>query len=306
MLLVGSVQAEEKAGPWLLHPLQPPSRLSVSGLRIHLDYRERTRPGFVAMQCEADLKNEGNVALDEQLLMVCGDSGSRLVFNGNEVPQDRLVMPLPGSKTGEMTRVSIFRLVLLAGERGHLKFKAQQRLEFLSATRHSVHLIMPVHRAWNQVGDSLIKVDLTPELHFVHPQNFSNSQRRLSSYVKSTQVEVEAVVLGPSWAGAQGAVPALRRAWLWGGLAALVGVTVGALGRRTWLLALPAALLLNWAVRKADPALLQWTYYRDAAQYQTALSLQYYFVALWTACGTLGGIVLGYHRKGAADSHGRS
>ncbi|MBT9586838.1 hypothetical protein IV102_26070 [bacterium] len=303
---MSSVQAEETAGPWLLHPLRPPSRLSVNGLRIHLDYRERIQPGFVVMQCEADLKNDGNVALDEQLLMVCGDSGSRLLFNGKEVPQERLVMPLPGSKTGAMTRVSIFRLVLLAGERGHLKFKAQQRLDFLSATRHSVHLVMPVHRAWNQVGDSLVKIDLAPELHLLHPESFTNNQRRLSSYVKSTQIEVEAVVLGPPWAGALGAVPALRRAWLWGGLASLVGVTLGALGRRTWLLALPTALLVNWGLRKADPTLLQWTYYRDAVHYQTALSLQHYFVALWTVCGTLGGMVLGYHRKGATGPHGRS
>ena len=307
---VTAVSAEEVFGPWLLHPVQPPSRLSISDLIMHLDYRDRGRPGYVSLECEAELSNPGTVAVDEQLLIVSGDAGSRLAFSGKDVSQDRLVMPLPDSRSGEMTRVSVFRLILLAGERGHLRFRAWQRLEFISATRHRVRLVWPVHRAWKQLGDNLLRVDLTPELRLSHGEKFTERngtrEQRLNSYVKSTDLEVESVLDGPRWSGALGAVPALRRAWLWGALASLVGVTLGTLGRRGWLWSVPVALLVNWALCHTDPVVQQWTYYQEAAQYQLALRIQPGLVAVWTIFGVLGGMILGYRARPASpeDSSG--
>lgn len=294
LCLCALASAEERPAPWLLHPLEPPSRLALSHLRMELDYRDRLHPGFVSLHCDADLHNTSAVASDEQLMLVCSDGASRLRWNGKEVSQDRLVMPLPGGANGEMTRVSVFRLILMGGEKGHLRFDAQQRLEFVSQTRHRVRLIMPVHRAWQQVGDSLVRVHLVPELKLTQGERFKvengTAERRVSSYVKSTEVVLEA-----AWSGSNTllAVPALRRAWLWGGLSALIGVSLATLGRRGWLLSVPVAVLVNYGLRSVDPVLEQWTYYEGSRGLAVALNLQYYLVPLWALFGTLGALVLG-------------
>lgn len=290
--------AEEAAAPWLLHPLEPPSRLAISDLLLHLDYRQRLHPGFVSLHCQADLRNTASIATDEQLMLVCSDQASQVRWNGKEVAQDRLVMPMPGASNGEMTRVSVFHLILLAGERGHLQFDAQQRLDFLSHSRHRVRLILPVHRSWQQVGDIALKIDLAPELRLIQGERYTikngTAERRVSGYVKSTEIQVEADWSGPNTLLA---VPALRRAWLWGGLAALVGVSLAALGRGGWLLSVPVAMLLNYELRSLDPVLQQWTYYEGSRGLAVALNLQYYLVPVWALCGTLGALVLGVRRK---------
>lgn len=306
ILMACSVGAQESPGPWLLHPLEPPSQLALSNLRLHLDYRGREQTGCVALTCEADLKNSGDSACNEQMMLVCADSGSRLSMNGKELAQERLVMPVPGSGLGEMTRVSIFRVILLSGERGHLVFRSQQKLDFLSPNRHRVRLILPVHRAWREAGDARLKVDLTPELSLLKADHYQvkngTAERRLSRFVKSTEVVVEARMDPTGWGGAAWATPSMRRAWIWGGLAALVGVTLGALGRFGWLAAVPVAMIVNWALRQNDPGLQQWTYYREASQFRIALQLQYYFVPLWTMFGTMGGVLLGYRVRSKEDA----
>lgn len=299
----GSALAEEGPAPWMLHPLRPPSRLAVRDLSLKVDYRDRVTPGNVRLEARAELSNEDSTACDEQFMLLNGDAASHVTWKGKELQQERLVMQIPDSPGQEMTRVSIFRLILLPKEQGQLKFTGLHRLDFRSATRHHLRLIFPLRRAWHHLGESQVEVLLAPELKLLSrdfqavagkPGTF---QRRFGAYSKALDLSVEAEVGGPAWAGAVGSIPALRWAWLWGGLAALAGVTVVGLMRRHWWIAVPLSLLLNWGFRHQDPRLHQWTYYEDAGEYKRALDLEWYLVPLWAFLGGLGVAVLGQSKE---------
>ncbi|MBX3168657.1 MAG: hypothetical protein KF760_14675 [Candidatus Eremiobacteraeota bacterium] len=295
--------AEEGPAPWMLQPLRPPSRLAIRDLSLRVDYRERATPGTARVEAQVELTNEDVTACDEQFMILNGDAASRVTWKGRELQQERLVMQIPDSPGREMTRVSIFHLILLPREKGQLKFTGLHRLDFRSANQHRLRLIFPLRRAWHRLGESDVQVALAPELKLLsrdfqpvagQPATF---QRHFGAYSKALELSVEARAGGPEWAGALGAIPALRRAWLWGGLAALLSVTLAALSRRHWWLAVPLSLLLNLGLRHQDETVRQWTYYEDAAEYKRALDLQWYLVPLWAFLGGLGIAVLGQKKE---------
>ena len=299
VLVLGALaRADESPAPWLLQPLQPPSRLAIKNLMLLLDYRERERPGSVRLKCQADLLNEGLAACQEQFLIISADAGSKVTWNGKELNQERLVMPVPDSRQKTMTRVSIFHLILLPREEGKLEFSALQKLDYRTPVEHQVRLLFPLRRAWREVGPSTVRVALTPELKLAD-KDFKplagqqlTWERHFSLYSKGVDLNVEAKTVGPAWAGALGTVPALRRAWLWGGLAALVAVTLVGLAGRGWWLAIPLSLVLNLGFRHSDDTVNQWTYYQDASEYKRALELEWFLVPLWALLGGLGVSVL--------------
>lgn len=294
--------AEEGPAPWMLQPLRPPSRLAIRSLSLHVDYRERVTPGQVHLEAQADLANEDPTASDEQFMILNGDAASRVTWKGKELQQERLVMQIPDSPGQQMTRVSIFHLILLPQEKGQLKFTGLHKLDFRSANQHNLRLIFPLRRAWHHVGESDVQVALAPELKLLS-RDFRQAgqapifQRHFGAYSKALDLSVEARAGGPHWAGALGVIPALRRAWLWGGLAALLAVTLAAMGRRTWWLAVPISLLLNLGLRHQDDTVRQWTYYEDAADYKRALDLEWYLVPLWAFLGGLGVTVLAQKKE---------
>ncbi|MFN8612043.1 MAG: hypothetical protein U0931_31140 [Vulcanimicrobiota bacterium] len=295
--------AEEVPAPWMLQPLRPPSRLVISNLSIFLDYQQRATPGTVQLEAEADLANETGLAVDEQFLVINGDAGSQVTWEGKSLNQDRLVTEIPNTPGKAMTRVSLFHLIVLPNERGHLKFRGLHRLEFATGARHQLRILFPLRRAWHGIGDSLVSLRLAPELKLLskdfkpvagRPDTFT---RHFGAYSKSLNLELEAKVDGPEWSGALGTVPALRRAWLWGGLAALLGVTLASFSRRRWWLAIPLSLLLNLGLRRADGTVNQWTYYEDAPRYKRVLQLEWYLIPLWAFLGGLGVAVLGQTKE---------
>lgn len=291
--------AEEGPAPWMLHPLRPPSRLAIRGLSLDVDYRERSAPGNVRLEARAELANDEPTASNEQFMILNGDAASEVTWKGKEVKQERLVMQIPDSPGQEMTRVSIFHLILLPGEKGQLRFKGLHRLDFRQANLHHLRLIFPLRRAWRHVGEADVQVALTPELKLLsrdfqpvkgQPWIF---RRHFGAYSKAVELSVEASLAGPSRAGALGAIPALRHAWLWGGLAALLAVTLAGMTRRGWWLAIPLSLLFNWALLRRDDTVQHWNYYEDATEYKRALDLEWYLVPLWAFLGGLGVAVLG-------------
>lgn len=295
--------AEEGPAPWMLQPLRPPSRLAIRNLSLRVDYQERATPGTVRLQAQADLANEDATACDEQFMILNGDAASRVTWKGKELQQERLVMQIPDSPGQQMTRVSIFHLILLPQEKGQLKFTGLHKLDFRSANLHHLRLIFPLRRAWHHLGESDVQVALAPELKLLsrdfqpvagQPATF---QRHFGAYSKALELSVEARAGGPEWSGALGVIPALRRAWLWGGLAALLAVTLVMINRRLWWLAIPLSLLLNMGLRQQDDTVRQWTYYEDAAEYKRALDLQWYLVPLWAFLGGLGVTVLGLENR---------
>lgn len=304
LLTLGSLaRAEEGPAPWLLQPLQPPSRLAIKNLTLLLDYRARERPGSVRLKCQADLHNEGLAACQEQFLVISADAGSKVTWNGKDLNQERLVMPVPDSRQKTMTRVSIFHLILLPREEGRLEFTALQKLDYRTPVEHQVHLLFPLRRAWREVGPSTVRVVLAPELKLANPEfkpvagQALTFERHFSLYSKGLDLNVEAKTVRPAWAGALGTVPALRRAWLWGGLAALLAVTLVGLAGRGWWLAIPLSLLLNLGFRQFDDTVNQWTYYQDASEYKRALELEWFLVTLWAFLGGLGVAVLGQTKE---------
>ncbi len=336
------VGAEEGPAPWMLQPLRPPSRLNIRELSLRVDYRERVTPGNVRVEAQAELANEEPTACDEQFMILNGDAASRVTWKGKELSQDRLVMQIPDSPGHEMTRVSIFHLILLPGEKGQLKFSGLHRLDFRQSNLHRLRLIFPLRRAWRHLGESDVLVALAPELKLLDPNcptqtvgrphagstpvggqegNLDHNQlsgnplrgsaedfqpvtgqpatfqRHFGAYSKALELSVEAKLAESGWAGALGAIPALRQAWLWGGLAALLAVTLAGLTRRGWWLAIPLSLVLNWALLRRDDVVQQWTYYEDAAEYKRALDLQWYLVPLWAFLGGMGIAVLGQTKE---------
>ena len=295
--------AEELPAPWMLQPLRPPSRLVISNLSVVYDYQQRATPGTVQLEAEADLVNESEIAVDEQFMIINGDAASVVTWAGKELSQERLVTEIPNTPGKAMTRVSLFHLIVLPKEKGHLKFRGLHRLEFLSGQRHQARLLFPLRRAWHGVGDSEVTIRLAPELK-LQAKDFkpvagqtATFRRHFGAYSKSLNFSVDARVNGPEWAGALGTVPALRRAWLWGGLAALLAVTVASFSRRGWWLAVPLSLLLNWGARQADETVNQWTYYEDAPRYKRVLQLEWYLIPLWVFLGSLGVAVLGQKKE---------
>lgn len=295
--------AEEGPAPWMLQPLRPPSRLAIRDLSLRVDYPERGTPGNVRVEAQAELSNEYASACDEQFLILNGDAASRVSWKGKELKQDRLVMQIPDSPGQEMTRVSIFHLILLPQEKGVLKFSGLHRLDFGAPNRHRLRLIFPLRRAWHHVGESEVQVALAPELDLLsrdfqpvrgQPGTF---RRHFGAYSKALELSVEAKLTGPSWLGAVGVIPALRRAWLLGGVAALLAVTFAGLSQRRWWLAVPLSLLLNWGMLRQDDTVQQWTYFEDARAYKRALDLQWYLVPLWAFLGGLGVAVLGQTKE---------
>ncbi|MBN9416117.1 hypothetical protein ABS71_06235 [bacterium SCN 62-11] len=302
-LLVAPVAAEEGPAPWMLHPLRPPSRLAIRNLSIKVDYRQRVTPGNVAMESRAELSNEDDMACDEQFMLLNGDAASHVTWNGKELQQERLVMQIPDSPGQEMTRVSIFHLILLPREKGELKFSGLHKLNFRSETSHHLRLIFPLRRAWHHVGESDVQVALAPELKLLSRDfqpvtgQAATYQRHFGAYSKAIELSVEAAAGGPPWAGAVGAIPALRHTWMLGGLAALVAVTLAGISRRHWWLAIPLSLALNWGFRQRDEVVRQWTYYEDAREYKRALDLEWYLVPLWAFLGSMGVAVLGHTKE---------
>ena len=295
--------AEEGPAPWMLQPLRPPSRLDIRELSLHVDYRERGAPGNARIEAQAELSNQEPTACDEQFMILNGDAASRVTWKGKELSQERLVMQIPDSPGREMTRVSIFHLILLPGEKGQLKFSGLHRLDFRQSNLHHLRLIFPLRRAWRHVGESDVQVSLAPELKLLsrdfqpvkgQPATF---QRHFGTYSKALELSVEAKLAESGWAGALGAIPALRQAWLWGGLAALLAVTLAGLTRRGWWLAIPLSLALNWALLRRDDTVQQWTFYEDAVEYKRALDLQWYLVPLWAFLGGMGMAVLGQTKE---------
>lgn len=287
----------------MLQPLRPPSRLAIRDLSLRVDYRERGTPGNVRVEAQAELSNEDAASCDEQFMLLNGDAASRVTWKGKDLNQERLIMQIPDSPGHEMTRVSIFHLILLPGEKGQLKFTGLHRLDFRSANQHRLRLIFPLRRAWHRVGDSEVQVALAPELKLLsrdfqpvkgQPETF---HRHFGAYSKALELSVEAKVAGPVWAGAVGRIPALRRAWLWGGLAALLAVTLAGLTGRRWWVAIPISMVLNFALLRQDDIVQQWTYYEDASDYRRALDLEWYLVPLWAFLGGLGVAVLGQTKE---------
>jgi hypothetical protein len=295
--------AEELPAPWMLQPLRPPSRLAISDLSVVYDYQQRATPGTVPLEAEAELANESELAVDEQFMIINGDAGSVVTWEGKELNQERLVTEIPNTPGKAMTRVSLFHLIVLPKEKGRLKFRGLHRLEFLSGQRHEVRLLFPLRRAWHGVGESEVTIRLAPELKLLAKDfkpvagQTATFSRHFGAYTKSLNFSVDAPVNGPEWAGALGTVPALRRAWLWGGLAAMVAVTLAAFSRRLWWLAVPLSLLLNFAARRGDETVNQWTYYEDAPRYKRVLELEWYLIPLWAFLGGLGVAVLGQTKE---------
>ncbi len=255
------------------------------------------------LQAQADLANQDSTAHDEQFMILNGDAASHVTWKGKELQQERLVMQIPDSPGHEMTRVSIFRLILLPQEKGQLKFTGLHKLDFRSANLHHLRLIFPLRRAWQHLGECDVQVALAPELKLLsrdfqpvagQPATF---QRHFGAYSKALELSVEARAGGSRWAGALGVIPALRHAWLWGVVAALLAVTLVGSSRRFWWLAVPLSLLLNWGMRNQDDTVRQWTYYEDAAEYKRALDLEWYFVPLWAFLGGLGMTVLAQKKE---------
>ncbi|MBS2035307.1 hypothetical protein JST97_09980 [bacterium] len=296
-------RAEEVPAPWMLQPLRPPSRLVISNLSILLDYQQRSTPGTVPLVAEADLANQTGLAVDEQFMLINGDAGSVVTWEGKVLSQDRLVTEVPNTPGKAMARVSVFHLIVLPNEKGHLKFTGLHRLDFSSGSAHQSRLLFPLRRAWHGVGESQVTVRLVPELRMLSkgfkpvPGQNDTYSHHFGAYSKAFNVSLEAKVDGPRWAGALGTVPALRRAWLWGGLAALLSVTLISFSRRFWWLAIPLSLTFNLGLRRADPTVNQWTYYEDAPRYKRVLELEWYLIPLWAFLGGLGVAVLGQTKE---------
>lgn len=279
--------AQESAAPWLLHPLDSPSQLAISQSRLRLDYTTRGRPGTVHLEYEARLTAPKSNSVQESFLIVNADADSVVEWAGRPTSQERLVMPLSSfsnSKSKAATRVSVFRLALLSGESGILRYRGFQPIEFLSPNLHQLQLLLPVRKAWREVGETQLQVSLVPELKLLS-QGWAEGgllrERKLSSYHSGPQeIKIEAPWDGP-WAtrlGTLGAVPALRHRWLWGALACLLALSV-TLGRRFWWLSPALAVALQAAFIRLDPISLQWTYYQNATLYAKAFqAYQWYWV----------------------------
>lgn len=292
--------AQESAAPWLLHPLDSPSQLSISQVRLHLDYTARAKAGSVHLDFEARLSAPKSNSVQESLLIVNADADSVVEWMGRSTSQERLVMPLSSfsaSKSKAATRVSVIRLALLSGESGILRYRGFQPIEFLSYYQHHLQLLLPVRKAWREVGDSQLKVSLCPELQLRSPgwaEEGSTWTKKLSSYHSGpVEIEVEAP-WDRSWAaklGTLGAVPALRHRWFWGALACLLAVSL-TLGRRFWWLSPALAVALQVAGIALDPVCSEWTFYQNSALYARAFqTYQWYWVpalallASLVACG---------------------
>jgi len=279
--------AQESAAPWLLHPLDSPSQLSISQARLRLDYTTRARPGMVHLEFEARLEAPKSSSLQESLLIVNADADSVVEWAGRPTSQERLVMPLSSfsaSQSKAATRVSVIRLALLSGESGILRYRGFQPVEFLAPHQHQLQLLLPVRKAWRDVGESQLQVWLCPELKLLSEgwdQEDFTRKRKLSSYhSKPVEIKVEAP-WDQAWGdrlGTLGAVPSLRHRWIWGALACLIAVGV-TLGRRFWWLSPALAVVFQKALIGLDPVSQQWTYYQNATRYAQAFEVyQWYWV----------------------------
>lgn len=282
----------------MLQPLQPPSRLEVAGFSVMLDYQQRSKPGFVWLEAKATLSNHESRSVDEQFMVVSDDVGSLVSWRGQELHQEHLVLQLPDASTATMTQASIFRLILLPGETGQLRFEGWQRLAFENGQQHRTNIRFPLSRAWKNVAENQVLMCLTPELQLLNqdllavPGMAGRYKGVFSRYTRLVDLQVVARVDKVSWTGVLGAIPALRHSWLWGGVAALLAVTCVVVVRLRWWLTVPLALLFYLFLRQGDKTVNGWTYYQDAAAYRQMLDMEWYLVAFWAGLGAVGVRVL--------------
>lgn len=304
-LLLGPLRsassAEEPHAPWLLQPLQPPSPLRLSQLKLSLDYTRRERPEWLWMRFQTRLRNDSADSVQQQLMFVTADSDASIRFDAKPLVAEKLVMPLSLSRDTEAnppyTRVSVVKLILLGGEEATLEFEGYQRLEFSTLERHRVRFLLPLHRAWKSVEDTQVELRLAPELTLLNASGWvrknQSFERVRGKYATGPlEMELAAPVEARQSLGSQvGAVPALRRHWLWSLAAVLLALLPGLWRRWAWWLAPPLAWAFYTALtRGMDPVCEQWTFYRGARAWEATLdAYRWYGVPGLALLGALSG-----------------
>jgi hypothetical protein len=310
-LLAGPLAAEEAPVPWLLQPLDTPSAFRLSDSALELDYRQRDRPGWVKLNFRTRLSNSKPEAVSESLLFVTADPDATVTYRGKELKQERLVMPLPnsqGEKSYVSGRVSVVRVIMLAGEQGELEYRGRHRLTFVSPNRHQLTCFLPLRRAWQRVDAVRVTVHLAPELRLLAPQFVKENQVWVLESGKqrggSLEIQAEARWLtAPAWGGAVAAVPPLRRSWLAGLVAVLLAVSVVVWRPGWWWLSAPLAMLLHGLWIHRDPTSVQWTYYQGARLYEQGLqAFRWYAVPGMALLATLFVILCRQPARGLAEA----
>ena len=229
--------------------------------------------GRVPLELRLNLRNPKSQGVQAELMLVTEDGDASVTFKGYAAATKKLVIPSPSHTWSRpKLRVTLFSLVLLAGETGDVSCNFRQPLEFFERYRSQLLFLTPRRLQWAKLGPGVCSGELPSSMQIglfaasdhgesapkqvfparVEPWPYTNPATTFTTAVPTDSSEVRIDFN-------QSALPALQELFLLGfpgaALGSLLALSLpwGGLRNRSWgcLLASLVGAALAWSINWA-------------------------------------------------------